>query len=553
MSIRHVPVLIVGAGFAGLTAAVLLALRGVPCLVVERRASINRHPRAHGVSLRSMELLRVVPGLEADLCKASRAAPHDSMVMIAESLAGPVIKTLTTPGGSNGRAFSPATVCSAGQDRVEPILLSHARALGAEIHFSAELEEFTQDADGVEASLRDLRSGDRMVCRADYLIAADGAHSQIRDSLGVEMQGRGTLSHAVSILFKADLKAVLPTQAFLLCYLQNREFTGAFVTTDDPDVAQLNIEYDPVRENVASYDQSRCSEIVRAALGAPELGVQVLEILPWKMSSLLTPHMAQGRVFLAGDAAHIMPPVGGLAGQAAIQDGADLAWKLAMIIHGQAGRALLDTYDAERRPVARLTTARMTANYVERLRPDRLELLEDGIKAVDNFSVATSYRYLSAAVTMDDDDNGEFVEDARSPTGRPGSRTPHILFLRNGVKISSLDLIGRGFVLLAAPGGARWITAAQELSQFRGAPVETYQIDSDLIDVEGAFLASSGIECGGALLIRPDGFIAWRSRIGVADPAAILEGALKRALCIESLAWIPNARLRVPESASGRP
>jgi putative polyketide hydroxylase len=535
MTSRHVPVLIVGAGFAGLTAAALLAWHGAPCLLVERRASTNRHPRAHGVGLRSMESLRVIPGLEADLCRASRAAPNDSTIMIAESVAGPVIKTLVAPGGCDWRALSPATPCSVGQDRVEPILLRHASALGANIRFSTQVSEFSQDADGIVATLRDLKNGEDAVWRADYLIAADGAHSEAREKLGIRMFGRDALSHAISILFKADLRAVAPTQGFLLCYLQNREFNGAFVTTDDPDIGQINIDYDPDRENASDYDEERCARIVRIALAAPELDVSVLDVLPWKMSSLLVSRMAQGRVFLAGDAAHIMPPVGGLAGQAAIQDAADLAWKLAMVIHGRAGRGLLDTYDAERRPVAQITAARLTANYGERVRPDRADLLDIANDKMDNLSVAFGYRYHSGAIATEADDELSSVEDPRHPTGRPGSRLAHIRLAREGEIISSLDLLGRGFVLLAAPGDGSWMAAAQALRRNFGAPLDAYQIGSRLNDHEGRFLADTGLETGGASLIRPDGFIVWRSRAPVADPLSALKAALDRALCTETV------------------
>lgn len=534
MATRQVPVLIVGAGFAGLTAAALLAWRGVPCLVVERRASVNRHPRAHGVGLRSMELLRVIPGLEADLCRASRTGPQDSTIMIAESVTGRVIRTLATPGSFHRRALSPATMCSAGQDRVEPVLLDHARALGAETRFSTELVDFIQDVDGVHATLRDMSSGRETACEADYLIAADGAGSPARSALGLAMEGPGTLSHAVSILFRADLGSVLPTRGFLLCYLQNRNFTGAFVTTDDPNVGQINIEYDPSREDASDYDATRCAVLVQAALGAPDLDVEVLDVLPWRMSSAVVSQMAQGRVFLAGDAAHIMPPVGGLAGQAAMQDGADLAWKLAMVLGGRAGRGLLDTYDAERRPVAQMTAARLTANYVQRVRPDRGDL-PDVAAAMDNFNVAMGYRYRSAAIAPDADDDLGAVEDLGRPTGRPGSRLAHMRLSRDGEIVSSLDLSGRGFVLLAAPGGASWIGAARALTRCFGAPLEAYEIGSELIDCEETFLASSGLEPGGAVLIRPDGFIAWRSRAVVADPTAALQTALDRALCLESV------------------
>ncbi len=556
MTQRHVPVLIVGAGFAGLTAALLLALRGVACLAVERRAALSDHPRAHGLNLRSLELLRQVPGLESDLHRASRAAPGDATMAIAETVTGPAIKTLNQPGGFDTSPLSPAMMCSAGQDRVEPVLLRHARHLGADIRFSTELTALTQDADGVHAVLRDATSGTETTITADYLIAGDGSNSPTRQSLGVGMEGPGALSHAVSILFEADLSEAIAGRGFVLYYLRNSAFTGAFVSCDDPDRGQINVEYDPVRESASDYDRERCERIVRAALGQPDLEVTILGVLPWKMSALLAERMKVGRVFLAGDAAHIMPPVGGLAGQAAIQDAADLAWKLALVIDGRAGPALLDSYDAERRPVARLAIARATENYVERLRQDR-ESLSDAFGRIPYLDVAMSYRYRSPAISLEEPDDGRPTDDTFHPTGKPGTRLAHISLIRDGAPISTHDLVGDGFVLLAAPDGAAWIDAAQAARRRFGAPLTVFRLGADLIDPHDAFLLRTGLRPGGAILVRPDGFIAWRSHSDHVDPTGALADAIARALCRETEApedihARPNHRVAAP-AAPGQP
>lgn len=535
MTIRHVPVLIVGAGFAGLTAAMLLAWRGAPCLVVERHATTSRHPKAHGVNRRSLELLRVIPGLEDELHQASRARPNDSTIIIAEQVTGREIKTLLTPSNLDMPDLSPAMICSAGQDRVEPILLRHASALGAEIRFSTELAGFTQAPDGVHATLRDLASGEETHIFADYLVAADGGASPVRRALGVEMQGHRALSHAVSILFKADLAAPMRNRGFVLYYLQNPKFTGAFVSCDAPDQGQINVEYDPSRESASDFDATRCVGVVREALGMPDLDVNVLDVMAWEMSALLAERMSVGRVFLAGDAAHVMPPVGGLGGQTAIQDAADLAWKLAMVLQGHASPALLDTYEAERLPVARLTIARQIANYVERLRPDRAAL-RDPAAGTDYLSVAMGYRYRSGGIQAQTPDDGRPAEDPFHPTGRPGARIAHAPLQRAGRLISTHDLTGRGFVLLAGPDGAAWVAAARNVAERSGAPLAASRVGEDLIDATKTFLARTGLGPDGALLMRPDGFIAWRSQRAHADPATILEDALARALCRDALA-----------------
>jgi putative polyketide hydroxylase len=527
----RIPVLIVGAGLAGLTAAALLAWRGVPCLLVERRAGASPHPRARGVNPRSMELLRGIPGLEAELAAAGRPGGDDLSIVIAESVTGREFRTLVAPGQTDFSAFSPARPCTAGQDRVEPILLRHARALGADIRLSTELVCFTQDGEGVRATLRDRITGNEAEINADCMIAADGARSSVRQVLRIDTHGLGTLSHNVSILFEADLDAVLRGRGFVLYYLQNPGFTGVFVTTDDPNRGQVSVEYDPRSESPADYNPARAVEMVRLALGLPDLNVRILDVMGWEMSSRIADRMSVGRVFLAGDAAHTMPPTGGLGGQTAIQDAADLAWKIATIQQGRAGRALLDTYEAERQPVAELTVARQTANYVERLRPDRTELSTGGAEA-DYLSVAMGYRYRSTAIVEDMPDDGRPTENPLHPAGRPGTRLPHVSVCRDGCQISTLDLIGRDFVLLAGSNGSDWIAAAHDLAERVRLPVTALRMSEDVVAGAETLMAKTGIDPSGAVLVRPDGFIAWRARsTPTGDSLAKLAAALGHALC----------------------
>ena len=399
------PVLIVGAGLAGLTAAALLAWRGVPCLLVERRASVGRHPRARGLNMRSLELLRGIPGLEAELTAASPFAPGDLTIVIAESVTGRVHRTLVTPNEIDASALSPASLCMAGQDKIEPILARHARALGAELRFGVELTHFSQDAQGVAAELRDVATGATTSVAADYMIAADGNRSPVRRALGVGTHGRGVLSNNMTILFEADLSALVGRRGFILYCLRNPGFTGFLAGADDPNVGYVSATYDPAAESAADYTRERATEMVRAAIGAPTLAVRILDVSAWEMSSFVADRMAAGCVFLAGDAAHTMPPTGGLGGQTAIQDAADLAWKLAYTLRGEAGPALLETYAAERRPVAELTVARQTEAYAERLQSEPADPARAG--GPQNWlSVAMGYRYRSAAIQYEPPDDG---------------------------------------------------------------------------------------------------------------------------------------------------
>jgi putative polyketide hydroxylase len=528
MPVCRIPVLIVGAGFAGLTAALLLSYRGIACRVIERRATTTHHPKAHGINLRSLELLRIVPGLEDELHDASRAQPDECTVWIGETITGPAIETLLTPARCRRPHLSPARICSAGQDRVEPILLRRARGLGANVEFETEFVGFEEKPEGILATARNLNRSEPELILADYLIGADGASGKIRERLGIAMQGRGTFSHAVSILFEADLPSILHERGFLLCYLRNHNFTGAFVTCDDPHRGQLNIEYDPLCESTADFDVARCVDLVRSALGMPGLAVNVLEVLPWKMSALLADRMSCGRVFLAGDAAHIVPPVGGLGGQTAIQDAADLAWKLALVLQGHADPNLLATYDAERRPVAELTIARQTENYVERMHPERVDL-RHASPLPDYLAVAMGYHYRSDAILDDATGIGPRAEGPSVPSGRPGTRLAHVPLLRDGVTISSLDLIAaRGFTLIAAPVARDWVMAAREIAEATRLPIDIVRIGHDVTDPDGSFLSKSGLAFDGALLVRPDGFIAWHSGTGTPDPTQVLNHVFGR-------------------------
>ena len=523
----HVPVVIVGSGLAGLTTAVMLAWRGVRPLLVERHPDTSKNPRARGVNFRSMELLRVA-GLEADLM-AEGGELNDFSIIIAETVTGRELRTILPRGSWDTTTLSPAQMSRAGQDQVEPILRRHAEALGADIRYSTELMSFEQDNSGVTATIRDLRTGVESLVRAGYMVAADGNRSPIRERLGIGLHGPGTLSHNMAMVFEADLEQTLQGRSLALYYLQNPDFTGAFINTTERDRALVSVEYNPDKESPADFDTPRCIKLVRAAIGIPDLEVKIIEAQPWEMASRSADRFVQGRVFLAGDAAHTMPPTGGLGGQTAMQDGYDLAWKLAMVLHDQAGPELLGTYEAERQPVCEMTVALQTANYAERLRPDRNDLQAQAGE-LDYMSVAFGYRYRSAAVLQDIPDDGALTESPDQPSGRPGTRGAHVVFEHKGKEVSSLDLIGRDFVLLTGPDGAPWARAGTAFAYHCDIPLSIYRIGADLLDVSGKWAERYGVTAAGAVLLRPDGYIAWRARTVTSSAATTLREALAKVM-----------------------
>lgn len=563
MSELRVPVLVVGSGLAGLTTTVMLAWRGVAPLLVERHPGTSKNPRARGVNFRSMELLRVA-GLEPDLVAAGGQSFDDFSITIAESVTGRELQTILPRGGAgtsgafDTRGLSPALPSAAGQDRVEPILRRHAEALGAELRYATELVAFAQDADGVTAVIRDRATGAEQRVRADYLVAADGARSPIRERLGVGVHGHGTLSHNVAVVFEGDIERVIGARRFALYYLQNPRFTGVFVNTDEPNRAVAGIEYDPQRESPQDFDERRSLAIVRDVLGLRDFDAKILEIQTFEFSARVADRFARDRVLLVGDAAHTMPPTGGLGGQTAIQDGYDVAWKLAMVLHGEAGAALLDTYAAERQPVAELTVARQLANYVERMRPDLAERARQAVEATtsaaipDYMSVAFGYCCRSSAILTETPDDGASAESPFTPSGRPGARAPHALFNYRGTTASALDLVGRDFVLLCGPDGASWARAAAPLAAGAGLPLATYRIGAELRDPDGRSFDRFGVGPSGAVLLRPDGLIAWRAHEAAPDARTALEHVLARVLCRSVESVRGAVRLSVMHDGSAR-
>ena len=271
-----------------------------------------------------------------------------------------------------------------------------------------------------------------------------------------------------------------------------------------------------------------CIRYVREALGDPDIGVEIESIQRWSASAEYAERLRDGRVFLAGDGAHVMPPTGGFGGNVGIQDGYDLAWKLAYVLDGRAGPGLLATYDAERQPVGAFSTEQAYTRYVLRLDPALGT--DDLMPIVDEAAIELGYRYRSDAVADEPDDDGAMWDDPRATTGRPGFRAPHLSVKADGAEESTLDLFGRSFVLLAGPQGDSWCTAARTAADAFGVPMRTYRLGAELTDRSGQFETAYGTGQAGAVLVRPDGFVAWRASAPYDDPERTMGEALGRAL-----------------------
>jgi 2-polyprenyl-6-methoxyphenol hydroxylase-like FAD-dependent oxidoreductase len=531
MGHEDVPVLIVGGSLVGLSTAVFLGHHGVPSLVLERHRGTAIHPRAALVNQRTMETYRAV-GLEEQIEEAAaREFVQNGAIVSVDSLGGKELDWYFRFINEGVEELSPSRRVFITQIGLEPVLLSAAERLGARIEYASEAVSVEQDADGVNVVVRPRDGAEDRTVRARYVVAADGAHSPIRERLGIRQLGHGSFSDSITIYFKADVSRLMGDRNLSVVYVFGPRLQGFFRFSIDLQAGFLVVNSTSDDEGTRSVrigedmSEATCVGYVREALGDPELPVEIENVQRWSASAEYAERLRDGRVFLAGDSAHVMPPTGGFGGNNGVQDGYDLAWKLAYVLDGRADESLLETYDAERQPVGAFTTEQAYTRYVLRLDPT---LGKDDLQPiVPEAPVELGYRHRSGAVLGDDD---ETWEDPATPSGRPGFRAPHVPVTFDGGERSTLDLFGRGFVLLAGTDGEAWCAAARAAGDSFGVPIDAYRVGAELADASGALEASYGTGAAGAVLVRPDGFVAWRATASHPDPEDELARALGAAL-----------------------
>ncbi len=524
-------VIIAGGGPVGLGLAIELGLRGVRCLLVEQRDGSIGVPKMNMINARSMQFCRRW-GVAEEVKAVGWPEDFRNNVLFVTAMTGFELARFEYPSyRERGQlAYTPEGSRRCSQMLFDPMLIARARALPAiELRHRTRLERFADTGTGVSAILRDMDSGQESAVAADYLVGCDGAESSVRQALGIAMSGSPALSFNLNIFFVSeDLRRVHDKGDSWVNWLYGPEgLWGNLVAVDGRRLWRLSLIGFPHDTDLETFDSARQ---VRRAIGC-DFAFEIVSTLPWLRRQLVADRYRAGRVFLAGDSVHVMSPTGGLGMNTGLGDAVDLGWKLAAAVDGWAGASLLDSYEAERRPVALDNVAQATSNFA------KLRNVPFGPEIADDTPGGAALRAEASAVILGGDYEREYVQegavlgyaydtspivcsdgtprpprDSRHyhPTARPGHLAPHA-WLAPGR--STLDLFGGGFALLRFDGGARG-EALIAAAAARGLPLAVH----DIADPAAAQLYERKL-----VLVRPDGHVAWRGDTEHEDPAALID------------------------------
>jgi 2,4-dichlorophenol 6-monooxygenase len=568
-------VVVVGSGPAGASAALLLSTLGIPNIMITKYRWTANTPRAHITNQRAMEIFRDL-GIESQVLADATGHSLVGDTVFCTSIAGEEIGRIHTWGTSPAREAdyrlaSPCLTVDIPQTYLEPILVKNATVRGTQTRFSTEYLSLTQDADGVEVLVRDRLTGQEYPIRAKYVIGADGARSKVAADIGLPFEGAMDIAGSMNITFKADIAEYVAHRPSVLYWViqpgSNVGGIGAgLVRMVRPWNEWLIVWGYDISEQPPVIDEAAAKQIVRSLIGVPDLEVEITGTSLWGNNEMYATHLQSGRVFCCGDAIHRHPPSNGLGSNTSIQDSYNLAWKLASVLRGQATPALLETYSAERAPVAErivkrankssrefvelfealgVTEARTEAEMVERIEERKANTPAGAAKraALVEAMELKNYEFNAHGVDL-----GQFYrstavvpagstppEPTRDPdlyyqaSTSPGSHLPHAWVGDNKRKLALMDLAPyTRFTLITGITGEAWASAADKVAHELGVPLEAVVIGPgrEVTDLYYDWARLREIDESGALLVRPDKHVGWRAPTLPDDP----EAALRRAL-----------------------
>jgi 2,4-dichlorophenol 6-monooxygenase len=585
-STLEVPVLIVGGGGAGLTCSMLLAQLGIESLLVSALPTTSILPKAHVLNQRTMEILADVGVAEPIYAKSTPAENMAAMGWYG-GFAGPdpdygrLIAKLETWGDGytnlNWVQASPCRSANLPQIRLEPIMKARAEELNpGAIRFHHELLKLEQDSAGVTAWIKDHDTGTDYMVRARYVLGCDGGRS-IPRMVGIPYDGLGVVAQVATAHVTADLSKFAGDPDVLIRWIWCPGIGEMAVLVPmgpdhwGPDSEEWVFHVTYQGEGPKNLTDEQIEKNMRLALGIGDLPMTIHKVTRWALEGVLATKFRAGRVFLVGDAAHRHPPTGGLGLTSGIQDSHNLCWKLAAVLKGQADESLLDSYEAERRPVDARNIERSMENSRAHMEAGQAFGLKPGaspdanwaqfkriwsdkpedaahrrgaLRAIRRLSMEANelnveygYRYRSAAIVPDGSPEPEAIDDIRlyEPSTRPGSPLPHAwIDDESGHRRPLKDLVVPGrFLLIAGEDGQDWCAAAAALAEVNGLPIDALRIghiDGDLFDPRLAWAQFRGITTKGAVLVRPDRVVCWRTAGASGNTAATLAEALGKVL-----------------------